>query len=350
MSDSSTVLAKTNATPQSCVTAQCDCDTMWSLAQQFSTVRLCTRTGEHRGKLVRDYSVRARRIAATYARFYLEIEDGGTPAKKGRYYWMALGAFASKTVACTFDAWQVRGMTPFDDTVWEGLGKGNFWLFCDISGWHWYRNMYPSSFDKCLRSRDTTRYVGNVKAQLKQLPWHAEALPIVKNLRVSKEIIAGFEQVSKFENASPRARPSIQFRHLLDIANHEQGVILQPLIYEDKSFAARIRLQRMPVANWASPPIELIFNHGCSIEAESLKSVAPDGTELEDFQSRMGWIVSAARQFHDLMQHRSAYMEQELRIMAGWKDMPDTKTTMEAVKEKVRRLSNSVRSFSWTNR
>jgi hypothetical protein len=22
--------------------------------------------------------------------------------------------------------------------VTDGLGKGNFWLFCDISGWHWY--------------------------------------------------------------------------------------------------------------------------------------------------------------------------------------------------------------------
>jgi hypothetical protein len=59
---------------------------MWSLAQQFSTKRLCTQTGEHKGKLVRHYAVRARRIAATYARFYLETEEGGNPEFKGRYY------------------------------------------------------------------------------------------------------------------------------------------------------------------------------------------------------------------------------------------------------------------------
>ncbi|WP_111640711.1 DUF2515 family protein [Marinimicrobium alkaliphilum] len=51
---------------------------------------------------------RARRIAATYARFYLETEDGGDPSKLGRCYWMALGTFASKTVACLLDTWQLN--------------------------------------------------------------------------------------------------------------------------------------------------------------------------------------------------------------------------------------------------
>lgn len=263
---------------------------------------------------------------------------------------MALGAFASKTVACTFDAWQVRGMTPFDDTVWEGLGKGNFWLFCDISGWHWYYNMYPRSFAQCLNSRNASRYVGKVRTQLRQLPWNAEALPIIKNLRASQQIIAGFDKVTKFENAPKSERPSIQFDHLMDIARHEQGVILQPLIYEDKSFAARIQLQRASLINWATPPIELVFNHTCSTDADWAKSKAPDGIELENFESRMDWIVKAAQQFHNLMLRKKSYMEQELRTMAGWKDMSDTKTTAEAIKEKVRRLSSSVSLPRWTSK
>ena len=56
------------------------------------------------------YEQRARRIAAIYARIYLEMEKelGGNPNLKGRFYWMGLGAFASKTVAATFDSWMTR--------------------------------------------------------------------------------------------------------------------------------------------------------------------------------------------------------------------------------------------------
>ena len=49
-----------------------------------------------------DYAFVTRLLAAIYARFYLEQEEGGDPAKKGRFYWMALGTFASKTVACSW--------------------------------------------------------------------------------------------------------------------------------------------------------------------------------------------------------------------------------------------------------
>lgn len=344
MSDPTKMSVQTNTTSNSRVKIDCNCDTMWSLAQQFSTIRLCTQTGERRGKLVRDYSVRARRIAATYARFYLETEDGGSVEKKGRYYWMALGAFASKTVACTFDAWQVKRMTHIDSTVWEGLGKGNFWLFFDISGWHWYRNMYPNSFDQCLKSRNTDNFVEKIKSQLSHLPWSKEALPIVNNLRVSKEIIAGFAEVKKYEQAVPARRADIQFRHLMAIANHEQGVILQPLIYKNESFASRIKLQRNRLVNWAAPPIELVFHHSCSIKDGTLKSVAPDGTELENFEMRMAWITIAAQMFHTLMQRKNAYMENELRTMAGWVTMPDSTTFMEKVQQAGEKVNSSIRS------
>lgn len=77
MADPTVVEATTNQRPNSCVVVQCDCNTMWSLAQEFSYLRLSTIRGDFKAKLVEDYVVRARRIAATYARFYLETEDGG---------------------------------------------------------------------------------------------------------------------------------------------------------------------------------------------------------------------------------------------------------------------------------
>jgi hypothetical protein len=40
MADPTTVTVATNTKPNSCVDVQCDCNTMWSLAQQFSYLRL----------------------------------------------------------------------------------------------------------------------------------------------------------------------------------------------------------------------------------------------------------------------------------------------------------------------
>jgi hypothetical protein len=313
MDDSSTKEAMTNATPKSCVGVNCDCNAIWSLAQQFSYRRLCVQTGEHKGKLVKDYAVRARRIAATYARFYL-----------GRYYWMALGAFASKTVACTFEAWQVRAMSLGIKTVWEGLGKGNFWLFCDISGWHWYHNIHPTSFEKCIHQRNSNNYTKPVKAQMAKLPWNDSALPIIKYFAPSAEIRNGFLKVREFEQSNNDIqKKTIQFEQLIEIAKHEQGVILQPLIYNDPAFAAWVQKQRAWYANWASPVLELVFTHQCANSHLEVKSIAPKETELENFVSRMNWINKAAGKFHGLMRTKKIFMHSALSNIAGWVDLPD---------------------------
>jgi hypothetical protein len=325
MADASTKEVMTNMTPKSCVDVTCDCNTMWSLAQQFSSTRLCVETGEDTGKLVRDYTVRARRIAGTYARFYLESEDGGDKNKLGRYYWMALGAFASKTVACTFEAWQVQTMSLVTKTVREGLGKGNFWLFCDISGWHWYHNMYPQSFEKCLHQRNAKSYVMEVKTAIAKLPWSDSALPTIKHFAASPEIKNAFSYVREFEEEKRAHKKSAaQLQHLLEIAKHEQGVILQPLIYDDPVFAGWVKKQRAPYAQWASPTLELVFTHQCTSKHLEVKSVAPKNIELENFLSRMEWINAAADKFHQLMQTKSSFMHSALSNMAMWFDLPDT--------------------------
>jgi hypothetical protein len=325
MADASKKEAMTNTTPKSCVEVNCDCNTMWSLAQQFSTTRLSVKTGENEGELIEDYAVRARRIAATYARFYLELEDGCDEKKLGRYYWMALGAFASKTVACAFDSLQIKMMTPISHTVHEGLGKGNFWLFCDISGWHWYHSNYPSSFFTCIHQRHANNYTIAVKRQMEFLPWKKKSLPIIKYFSPSKEIKDGFALVTEIEKSTDlETIQDLQLEHLLTIANHEQGVILQPLIYDDIAFATWVQRQRAWYAHWASPALELVFTHECSTKHLNVKSVAPNDIELERFLSRMAWIKSAASQFHGLMIMRKGFMHSALGIMAGWVDLSDT--------------------------
>ena len=103
-------VSATNDTPGKVEKVVCDCDLLWSMAHQFTYLRLSDKIAENEYSLINLFSARAKRIAATYARFYLETEDGGDPDKVGRYYWMALGAFASKTVACLLDAWQLESM------------------------------------------------------------------------------------------------------------------------------------------------------------------------------------------------------------------------------------------------
>jgi hypothetical protein len=316
LADPTTVEAMTNTTRNSCVDVKCDCDTMWSIVQQLSYLRLSDETAEFKAKLVDDYAIRARRISATYARFYLEQEEGCELKKKGRFYWMALGAFASKTVACTLEFRRVRMQALFTSKVKDGLGKGNFWLFSDISGWHWYYCKFPTSFDMCVNSRNAASYVPKVKQQMAKLPWSGEALGKIKQMAVSPHIKTGFAKVKEFENQR-RAdlRPQIQLDHLLAIADHEQGVILQPLIYGDKDFVYWLEAQRGTLLNLISPNLELVFSSACGTDDATLK--------MEELESRMKWIGKAAEQFHRLMQIDTARMESEIQKMAGWSSTAD---------------------------
>ncbi|MCP1574574.1 hypothetical protein [Herbaspirillum rubrisubalbicans] len=288
---------------------------MWSLIQQMSTKRLCKLHGHNEGSIIPIYSDRARRISATYARFYLETQEYGDPLKKGRFYWMALGAFASKTVACSLDDGRVAIANP----VFKGLAKGNLWLFYDISGWHWYYTRFRNSFDDCVRCRDASAYIEPVKEQVSYYPWKDEALPKIKNMSRCNYIIEGFNIVKQIEASRPgNAREELKMAHLLAIANHEQSVILQPLIYQDKCFSFFVGMQRWPIIDMASPELRLAFSSACDTKDAQKKSIAPDTTILEDFESRMSWITEAAKRFHFLMQDQTEYMESELHTMADW--------------------------------
>lgn len=328
MGDTST----TNQNKDSCQQFDFDCDYMWSIAQQFAYARLCDKKGNNI-VLTTMYSSRARRIAATYARFYLETEVGGNPKLKGRYYWMALGAFASKTVACSLEDLRVIGISGISQ-VHSGLAKGNFWLFMDIACWHWYWSNYNRSFNACQPKRNSKSCVTKVKAILDKLPWSADALPKIANFESNPNIEEGMALVQKFEQTvSPTVRPTIQFKHLMAIAKHEQNHVLQPLIYNDPDFSKWINRQRWPIVNWVSPTLNIVFSHTCDTKQSRLESIAPDDTILENFNSRMKWIEKVAEKFHGLMQGTNqksdiAYMEKELETIAGWVNYKDSRDVL----------------------
>lgn len=312
------------------------CNELWSYAQQFSYLRLSDRKNDGTYELIGLYAARARRIAATYARFYLETEEGGDASKIGRYYWMALGAFASKTVACLLDKFQLNasyfmGKVTFGTidghNIANGLGQGNLWLFGDIAPAHWFYNHYPDHFFNgmdCINNRHCDRLIEPVKSYVKALPWAGKSLGKIKHFEASADLIKGFEYVVQIEGMAPsKARRNVQFDHLIAIANHEQGAVLQPLIYEDPDFNKWTARERWWLIHWMAPQYELVFSHQCSTRDPELKSVAPDNLIVEDFGSRMDWITRAAEKFHDLMNLRYPYMKGQIQTMAGWKDSPD---------------------------
>ncbi len=322
----------TNQNQNSCTTVDFNCDHMWSMAQQFAYARLCDKKGNNI-VLTAMYSSRARRIAATYARFYLETEDGGKKELKGRYYWMALGAFASKTVACSLEDIRVSGTSGFS-VVSDRLGKGNFWLFMDVAGWHWYWSNYKSSFKTCQPLRDSKNCVKEVKAILDKLPWSADALPKIKHFKSNPNIEKGMALVDTFEKLTDKTkRPLIQYKHLIAIADHEQGNVLQPLIYTDSIFRGWITAQRSILLKWISPTLNIVFTHTCDTDHSKLESIAPEDTILENLASRMKWIGKVASQFHDLMQGTKknsdiAYMDKELSTIASWVNYKDSRDVL----------------------
>lgn len=330
----------TNDTPSQYCPIEVDCDLLWSQAQEFSYLRLSDEQDNGDYELIGLYAARARRIAATYARFYLETEEGGDRDKRGRFYWMALGAFASKTVACLLDSWHLRtsyraGWASRDTVdlrnIANGLAKGNLWLFSDIAPAHWFYNNHPDHFFDgmaCLAQRDANNLHEPVKDTLNSLPWASESLGVIKHFAPSKELVKGFEYVQSYEQqVDPEMREIDQMDQLMAIADHEQGAILQPLIYDDQGFskwAARQRaIPKVWGLRWLSPTYELVFSHECSIEDEELKSVAPDDMVVEDFDSRMKWINEAAETFNFLMRQESVYMHAEIGTIARWVDSPD---------------------------
>jgi hypothetical protein len=240
---------------------------------------------------------------------------------------MALGAFASKTVACLLDSWQLNSMYIAFKTIPRGLGQGNLWLYTDIAASHWFYNHYPENFQQgmmCGVNRDVEQLEEPVKTITYDLPWADESIGTIHNFKPSKDILEGFKLVKKVEDEKNDNKTSKhQLAQLMAIAEHEQGAVLQPLIYDNPDFAGWAKLQRSKWIKWMSPTYQLTFTHACDIDDPELKSVAPDEMIVEDLTSRMKWIGDAAEVFHDLMDRKKDYMTQELQTIASWVNTPD---------------------------
>lgn len=311
----------TNLKADSVCQIRVGCEVMWSLAQQFACMRLIG-SNPHQIKnglaYFNDYAKVARCIAATYARFYLETEANGDKNQKGRYYWMALAAFASKTVACSMETYSTRlaSNMPINSLaqVKTHLAKGNIWLFQDIAATHWYHNHYDC-FDQCLSARGKTSYLLPVEHNLCTLPWGKEAVAVTDYFKITPMVKKAFALTREItiEHRISR-RQKLQFNHLLLIAEHEQQ-LLQKLIYKNQQFKTALRIQRtVPHVG----KLKIIFTSACSTWWPRYQSIAPFRIYLENYNERMEWIKSAAEDFHRLMINETEKIEEELATIASW--------------------------------
>jgi hypothetical protein len=249
---------------------------------------------------------------------------------------MALGAFASKTVACSLKNRALKAANGVGiDAVVNGLGKGNFWLFQDIAPIHWLHSYDDSAYFHCANTRGEKLHEV-MESKLTQLPWAEQALPILQHLKLSSYAQKGMLLVREIEKLKPGSDTyrEKQLAHLLAIADHEQRVVLQKLIYNDPGFAVWLQRQRAlqqtadtllePSTTW--PP--QYVDETSQALALLTKAILPPWnwclpppvkprtqTQIRRAQrhrigkrnSRMRWIKLAAKQFHGLMETQAEY-------------------------------------------
>lgn len=343
---------KTNTEENSCKDLQCDCPTYWEIHQQEAMKRVSNLKDAKKNlyKLEPGYEARARRIASVYAKIYLEQENHGNKQLIGRYYWMGLGAFASKTVAAVFK----HGLTMWG-YKWVPIGlirdpvhsfaKGNLWLFMDIAPWHYAWSMSPSSFNLCRTQRNVSKFT-HIKEEVRNVPW-SSCLPIIKHLQSTSEITEAFGILPEIESVFKRKGVSRKnnflkasknlFEHLLAIAVQEQRNILQELVWKDWKVQAQATLQSYTKL----PDSTLVLSSDYSVDAvkpnrhgeyegrhagvldklpESVYSEPLAHTKVQDYDSRMEWIQKAAKKYHRLMLSDTGrpFLEKELAIIATW--------------------------------
>jgi hypothetical protein len=379
----------TNPEPKTCVDAQCGCEVIWSLAQQFSMRQLITHAPVHNHmpdyregdahvsstqlekgapQFISDSEVRARRIAAAYARVYLEDFHLGDVNKIGRFYWLGLGAFASKQVAATLALFRVRWFARWSE-LRKGLGRGNLWLFNDVLAWFYAYAAGADTFAKCVEARDCRHFVDQVAANFTRQLDYAKSIDKIPfaidgdsgrklkklgYLQSTQIIVDGFAKVTEWEGANDLKKREKAYKHLLLIAQHEQGEVLQGLIYEDRDFQWWLEKQRdaLAVSDDTSlnesimatetglstgdgmalqlviramvPNLQLVLTPDYETDKLEFVSKAPDRLKLEDYQKRMDWIQTAASKYDGLMNGRySSDMRTYLETIKSWGDDPD---------------------------
>ncbi|MCA7887336.1 hypothetical protein LGM58_29550 [Burkholderia contaminans] len=243
--------------------------------------------------------------------------------------------------------------------VHEGLGKGNLWIYNDLLPWCYGYAADPVMFQDCAKQRDSRKFDPAVQNNLMRQQWAAEVVPKCPvyieasanmddagsgnsiDLKSEKNghfqwtprVAIGFDLVKQWEETTnEKKKATFAFNHLWVMAQHEQGEVLQDLIYNDKAFIRRLLVQRIsgkltdPDQWWnyplhpfnaMIPPLQLSFTAQNETSDMQYRSNAPKDLILEDYPQRMAWIKDTGKLFHFLMQKKREYMLGELKGIAA---------------------------------
>lgn len=395
MSNNNIGESPTNTTENSCKEIKIGCVPFWEQCQDEAILQLTyklpseitnTKLSEYRLPglgikidldryfLIKDYEQRARIIASVYARLYLEemSPDYGNSNLKGRFHWMGLGAFASKTVAYVLNHW----LTDFTKNIGSSFKEaremfacGNFWLYMEIAPWHIAWAICSESFDLCKTERDSRKF-SIIQEKMKTLDWAEEALPKIGFLALDNEssaseksktgtIEAAFDALTKVEAIFESSEDEQEkyekagddlLKNLMSFADNEQRNILQPIVWENESVKTVAEMQRWDFTGKIAPSTAVALSsdyHYSSLEEvrkynsqigfytrkemdERYRDIVPElpvkpylfdeGAKAEDEDSRMEYVTRIAEAYHDLMLHDKgrAFLHEEIAIIATW--------------------------------
>ncbi|UYZ81556.1 DUF2515 family protein [Moraxella bovis] len=371
--------SKTNKRENSCTPVTCGCPLWFELHQQTAIKLLSNHTKDDKYKLEPSYEARAKRIAAIYAHLFLEtlvLDDKAHPNPpikfgntnlRGRFYWMGLGAFASKTMAMVFGA--IRSIGGFNFDVEKSrsainiLAKGNLWLAMDIVPWHLAWAQDKEGFKKCMNSRDFKEFK-NLKPAIDSLPWSGSVPKtlrfkdkdgVFRQLGATTEIENAFnthlkeiekifndpKNITEHKKFTAAAKPLLA--HLMQIAVQEQQNILQKICWDEPDLQQNVLYQRhgkirlIITIKVSDITIDTTLGLSSDYDVDKLKrrrkneddvkklkedpwSTPPEGTIVENYNSRMVWIERAAKKYHRLMQDGAgrAFLKKELGVIASW--------------------------------
>lgn len=381
----------TNPVSNSQCTAKMDYNKIWSYQQLISMILLSEKYTNTEYRFLDDSEQRGqtqeriRVIASHYARMYLETSKKGNKNLKGRFYWMGLAAFAAKQVYC--------GVLAMDDMVnkvssissyygnklddftgakkiipeWmvhleenalsgkelqyvrERMLLGNLFLFFDIYPYHFLYRDLPCSFFEAINRRNSQNYVSTVKTDLYDLPYCKE-LGLIKHFayKEKKHLKSAFKNIKKTEEFLRQNKGVItesvrktQWQSLLDIADHEQRVILQSCFYApngridpklktifDKQKQLDKHINSLTVLDWFADVQgrQAVLTNACQLSSffmqdnsdrekffkdmtNSKEFNSTEGENLYDVDQRMEFITRIAKDYHFIMLKYKAKVE-----------------------------------------
>lgn len=390
----------TNPIPDSQCVAKMDYNKIWSYQQLISMMLLSKKHTNTEYKFFDDSEQRGqtqkriKMIASHYAIMYLETSKKGDKNLKGRFYWMGLAAFAAKQVYC--------GVLAMDDVVNKGLSiagyygnklddftgakkiapeyikhleenalsgqeldyirermlLGNLFLFLDIYPYHFLYRDLSYSFFEAINYRNSQRYVSTVKTDLYDLP-HCDELGLIKYFTYDKKHLkSAFESIQMIEGFLRKSNGvitenvrKIQWKSLIDIANHEQRVILQNCFYApngrvdptlEKVFDKQKQLDKlkktMTAISWIADVQgrQAVLTNACQLSDDFMKGHKDRerfyedmensselnstwGENLYDVEQRMAFITRIAKDYHFIMLNYKTKVEGYMQSIVNGK-------------------------------